>query len=116
MAGCTAVRTPKRAYRYKDAARKYLQHFMYICDAMNRIADDGLWDEKQGFFMDCANQFGRLQVFSMVGLVPLFAIEEIAQTGRGHPESFYDLYGFLRWFAATGAISSPTTPTSTSTS
>ncbi|HEX2804764.1 MAG TPA: glucosidase, partial [Kineosporiaceae bacterium] len=47
----------ERAYRYNDAARKYLQHFMYICDAMNRVADDGLWDDAQGFFMDCANRF-----------------------------------------------------------
>ena len=88
----------EEAFKYKDAARKYLQHFMYICDAMNKIADDGLWDEKQGFFMDCANQYGRLQVFSMVGLVPLFAIEQIAQTVTD-TELFYDLYGFLRWFA-----------------
>ena len=86
------------AYRYNDAARKYLQHFMYICDAMNRIANDGLWDETRAFFMDCANRFGRLQVFSMVGLVPLFAIEEIAQQ-VSNPESFYELFGFLRWFA-----------------
>jgi hypothetical protein len=87
-----------RAYRYNDAARKYLQHFMYICDAMNRVANDGLWDDAQGFFMDCANGFGRLDVFSMVGLVPLFAIEEIAQPVTD-PESFYQLFGFLRWFA-----------------
>jgi hypothetical protein len=85
-------------YRYRDAARKYLQHFMYICDAMNRIATDGLWDDVQGFFMDCANRFGRLQVFSMTGLVPLFAVEEIAQPVV-NPDSFYELFGFLRWFA-----------------
>jgi hypothetical protein len=87
-----------RVYRYRDAARKYLQHFMYICDAMNRIADQGLWDEDHGFFMDCAHRFGRLHVFSMTGLVPLFATEEIAQAVND-PESFYDLFGFLRWFA-----------------
>ena len=88
----------ERAYRYNDAARKYLQHFMYICDAMNRIGMNGLWDDAQGFFMDCANHFGRLQVFSMVGLVPLFAVEEVHQRVR-NPDSFYELYGFLRWFA-----------------
>ena len=87
-----------RAYRYNDAARKYLQHFMYICDAMNRIGTNGLWDDAQGFFMDCANHFGRLQVFSMVGLVPLFAVEEVHQRVR-NPDSFYELYGSLRWFA-----------------
>jgi hypothetical protein len=71
---------------------------MYICSAMNRLAKDGLWDEDAGMFMDCANSYGRLGVFSMVGFVPLFAIEQIAQKVTD-TESFYDLYGFLRWFA-----------------
>ncbi len=86
------------AYQYKDCARKYLQHFMFICDAMNRAGDDGLWDESQGFFMDRARGYGRIPIFSAVGLVPLFAIERIRQRVTA-PESFYELYGFLRWFA-----------------
>jgi hypothetical protein len=86
------------AYKYNDAARKYLQHFMYICSAMNRLGKDGLWDSNSQFFMDCANKYGRLPVFSMVGFVPLFAVEGIAQQVTD-PESFYDLCGFLRWFA-----------------
>jgi hypothetical protein len=87
-----------RDLRYKDAARKYLLHFMFLCDAMNRVAHDGLWDDAQGFFMDCANRYGRLPVFSMTGLVPLFAVEEITQPVT-NPESYYELFGMLRWFA-----------------
>ncbi|MBU0966101.1 MAG: glucosidase [Proteobacteria bacterium] len=85
------------AFQYKDSLRKYLEHFMFICDAMNKLAADGLWDEQNNFFMDCANKYGRLRVYSMVGLVPLFAIEQISQKVTD-PDSFYDLYGFLRWF------------------
>lgn len=85
-------------YQYKDGARKYLQHFMFICSAMNQLGDEGLWDDEEGFFMDCANKYGRLKVFSMVGLVPLFAIEQISQKVSA-PTSFYEIYGFLRWFA-----------------
>jgi hypothetical protein len=87
-----------QAYQYKDCARKYLQHFMYLCSAMNHVGREGLWDDQLGFFMDSANNYGRLRVFSMVGLVPLFAVEHIARPVTD-PDSFYDLYGFLRWFA-----------------
>ena len=87
----------QEAYQYKDAARKYLQHFTYICAAMNKLADNGLWDEQAGFFMDCANNYGRLPVFSMVGFIPLFAVEQITQRVTD-TESFYDLYGWLKWF------------------
>ena len=38
----------ERAYRYNDAARKYLQHFMYICDAMNRIGTNGAVGRRAG--------------------------------------------------------------------
>ncbi len=90
----------EESYVYRDAARKYLQHFMYMGAAMNAVADEGLWDATQGFFMDCANEYGRLNVFSLVGLVPLFAIEQIGhRVSTSNPESFYDLYGFVKWFA-----------------
>jgi hypothetical protein len=82
---------------YNDLSRKYLQHFMYICIAINKIGDNGLWDNDSQFFMDCANSFGRLKVFSMVGLTPLFATEFISQKITD-PKSFYELYGFVKWY------------------
>lgn len=84
-------------YTFNDSARKYLQHFMFICDAMNRIGE-GIWDSESGFFMDSAREpYGRLKVFSMVGLIPLFATEFISQKVND-TESFYGLYGFIKWF------------------
>jgi hypothetical protein len=82
---------------YNDLARKYMQHFMYISAAVNKIGDNGLWDNDSQFFMDCANNFGRIKVFSMVGLTPLFATEFISQKVTD-PKSFYELYGFIKWY------------------
>jgi hypothetical protein len=82
---------------YRDLVRKYLLHFIYICDSMNRIGNDGLWDPDKKFFFDCANKFGRLHAFSSVGLVPLFAAEEIGQD-LGDPESFNSIQGMVGWF------------------
>jgi hypothetical protein len=67
---------------YEDVATKFLEHFMYIAEAMNNIAGEGieLWDEDDEFFYDVLHlgetKF-RLKVRSMVGLIPLFAVETI---------------------------------------
>ena len=39
---------------YEDVATKFLEHFLYIADAMNNLGDDGiaLWDEHDGFYYD----------------------------------------------------------------
>lgn len=83
-----------------DLERKYLQHFIYVCDAMNHIGDDGLWDEQAGFFFDTTKKYGRLPIYSAVGLIPLFVIEEICanMTLKYRSDSFYSLIGTLRWF------------------
>jgi hypothetical protein len=72
---------------YEDVATKFLEHFFYIAHAMNdRPAvrgDDGidLWDEDEGFYYDVLHlptgehQF--LRVRSLVGLIPLLAVETI---------------------------------------
>jgi hypothetical protein len=89
--------TGSGTWTYNDSARKYLQHFLYICDAMNRSGNGGVWDETEGFFMDCTRNHGPVRVFSMVGLAPLFATEFISQN-VGTADSFYGLYGFIKWF------------------
>jgi hypothetical protein len=63
---------------YEEIAFKFIQHFMWISYAMDRIGDqhDEMWDEKDGFFYDLLrtpDQAVRLKVRSMVGLLPLFA-------------------------------------------
>jgi hypothetical protein len=64
---------------YEEMAFKFVQHFMWIAYAMDRIGDnhDEIWDEQDGFFYDVLRlpngQATRLKVRSMVGLLPLCA-------------------------------------------
>ena len=64
---------------YEEIAFKFIQHFMWIAYAMDRIGEhhDEMWDEKDGFFYDLLRlpdgQAVRLKVRSMVGLLPLCA-------------------------------------------
>ena len=63
---------------YEEIAFKFIQHFMWISYAMDRIGEnhDEMWDEQDGFFYDLLrtpDQAVRLKVRSMVGLLPLCA-------------------------------------------
>jgi hypothetical protein len=63
---------------YEDIASKFFEHFIAIADAMNSLGGTGLWDEEDGFYYDRFLVDGRvvpLRVRSMVGLVPLLAVE-----------------------------------------
>ncbi len=63
---------------YEDIASKFFEHFLYIASAMNRLGGDGLWDDQDGFFYDRLQMPDGskipMQVRSMVGLIPLFAV------------------------------------------
>ena len=66
---------------YEDLASKFFEHFLYIADAMTNIGGRGidLWSEEDEFYYDvlCLPD-GRnlpLRVRSMVGLIPIFAVE-----------------------------------------
>jgi len=62
----------------EDLASKFFEHFVAIADAMNTLGGTGLWDEEDGFYYDQLRIGGRqipLRVRSLVGLVPLFAVE-----------------------------------------
>jgi hypothetical protein len=64
---------------YEDYAFNFLQHFVWIAYAMNRIGEheDEMWDEQDGFFYDVLRlpdgSGMRLKIRSMVGLLPLCA-------------------------------------------
>ncbi|WP_306535171.1 glucosidase [Geobacter sp.] len=64
---------------YEEIAFKFIQHFMWISYAMDRIGEnkDEMWDEEDGFFYDLLRlpdgQAMRLKVRSLVGLLPLCA-------------------------------------------
>ena len=86
---------------YEDVASKFFEHFVYIAHAINVHGSEGLalWDEEDGFFYDAIHLPGGeqhyLKVRSMVGLIPLFAVETL------EPETIARLPGFQRrmqWF------------------
>ena len=68
---------------YEHVASKFWEHFLYIANAMTHIGSDGfgLWDEEDGFFYDVLHlpdgRYVPLKVRSMVGLIPLFAVQTI---------------------------------------
>ncbi|GAO44497.1 MGH1-like glycoside hydrolase domain-containing protein [Flavihumibacter petaseus] len=68
---------------YADMATKFFEHFIYIARAMNLIGekDIKLWDEEDQFYYDVLKKPDgtemKLRVRSMVGLIPLFAVEVI---------------------------------------
>ena len=86
---------------YEDVASKFWEHFIYIAHAMSHRGDDsmGLWNEEDGFFYDVlklpdGSQFP-MKIRSMVGLIPLFAVETL------EPEILDQLPDFkrrLEWF------------------
>lgn len=86
---------------YEDIATKFFEHFLYIANAMNHIGDIDaeLWDEEDSFFYDVLHlpndQHLKLKIRSLVGLIPLLAIETI------EPKDLELLPGFkkrLEWF------------------
>jgi len=64
---------------YEDIAYRFLEHFVWITYAMDRIGDqhNQMWDSEDGFFYDVLRlpngDAMRLKVRSMVGLLPLCA-------------------------------------------
>jgi hypothetical protein len=82
-----ALELAKQNPAYEDVASKFLEHFVYISRAMNSIGAEGggqgmeLWDRRDGFYYDVLHtpsggQFP-MRVRSMVGLIPLFAVETL---------------------------------------
>jgi hypothetical protein len=86
---------------YEDLASKFWEHFIYIAHAMSHRGHNsiGLWNEEDGFFYDVLKlpdgaQFP-MKIRSMVGLIPLFAVETL------EPEVLDRLPDFkrrLEWF------------------
>jgi len=72
---------------YEDIALKFLEQFIWITYAMDRIGEhhDEMWDSKDGFFYDLLHlpngDAMRLKVRSLVGLLPLCASTVVEATG-----------------------------------
>src|SRR5207302_808235 len=68
---------------YEDMASKFFEHFIGITDAMNSLGGTGLWDEEDGFYYDQLKVDGQmipLRTRSLVGLMPLIAVENLETT------------------------------------
>jgi hypothetical protein len=80
---------------YEDVASKFFEHFVFISDAMNNLGNTQteLWNEHDGFYYDVLHLNGHqfpIKIRSLVGLVPLFAVETIEE------ESLKNLPDFRR--------------------
>ena len=68
---------------YEDLATKFFEHFLYIATAINNLGaeDHCLWNQEDGFYYDVLHkeEGGHipLKIRSLVGLIPLLAVETI---------------------------------------
>ena len=65
---------------YQDLATKFFEHFLYIAQSMTNMGSEGigLWDEEDKFYYDALHlddEYFPLKIRSIVGLIPLFAVE-----------------------------------------
>jgi len=86
---------------YETMATKFFEHFVYIGGAMKRMGgrDYQMWDETDGFFYDILRfpdgRFEKFAVRSLVGLIPLYAIEVIDEEAEQNLPTFLTS---IKWF------------------
>jgi hypothetical protein len=79
---------------YQDIATKFFEHFLRIAGAMTNCGGKGhsLWDSEDGFFYDALHlpneSIVPLKVRSIVGLLPLLAVETLEQEGMEKLSTF----------------------------
>jgi hypothetical protein len=78
-----ALELAQHNHVYEDIATKFFEHFLHIAEAMSNLGEAGigLWDDEDQFFYDVLHlpddRMVPLKVRSMVGLIPLFAVETL---------------------------------------
>lgn len=88
---------------YQDSATKFFEHFLRIASAMVNPERKGysLWCNQDGFFYDALHVKGRevipLRIRSLVGLLPLFAVETIELS---HLEALPIFKERMDWFTS----------------
>jgi hypothetical protein len=98
-----ALELTRRDPSYEDMATKFFEHFVYIAHAMNTMGmeDVDLFDEEDGFYYDVlhhtdgTNEF--LRVRSMVGLIPLLAVDTMDEAQYAGLNDFEQR---IEWFLA----------------
>ncbi len=88
---------------YEQLATKFFEHFVYIGAAMKKMGgrDYQLWDEGDGFFYDVLRfpngEFHKLRLRSLVGIIPLFAIEILSKADlEPHPDFLNNVEWFIK--------------------
>jgi hypothetical protein len=96
-----AIELARQDAAYEDVATKFFEHFLYIAGAINDIGGMGisLWDEEDQFFYDVLRspngEARPLKVHSLVGLIPLLAVETL---GAGTMEQLSSFSSRMDWF------------------
>ncbi len=86
---------------YEDVTTKFLEHFVYIAESLNRIGENwtGSWDDEEGFFYDVLSmpdgRFIPVKVRSLVGLSTLFATLVLK---KEQLEKLPEFHRRLKWF------------------
>ncbi|MDQ3335368.1 MAG: glucosidase [Myxococcota bacterium] len=88
---------------YESMATKFLQHYVIVAYAMKHMGtrDHALFDSEDGFFYDVllkpSGEYERFRVRSLVGLIPMFAVERLESAWL---EPFKEFKANLDWFLA----------------
>jgi hypothetical protein len=96
-----ALELSKENKTYEALATKFFQHYAYIAAAMKQmgVGDVNLWDEQDKFFYDVLRYadgtYQKFRVRSLVGLIPLYAIERLEEDWI---EPFHEFRMSLHWF------------------
>jgi hypothetical protein len=96
-----ALELAKENKAYEALATKFFEHYIYIGAAMKKMGSYHyqLWDEEDSFFYDVLRypngEFHKFRVRSLVGLIPLYAIERLEETWI---EPFTEFRMNLHWF------------------
>ncbi len=86
---------------YEGLATKFFQHYIYVAAAMKKMGSSELqlWDDEDGFFYDVLRYPNghqeRFRVRSLVGLIPLFAVERLELKWIA---PFKEFTANLQWF------------------
>jgi len=98
-----ALELAKENKAYENLAFKFFEHFLYIGAAMKDRGGKGyeLWDEQDGFFYDVLEfpdgSFHKFRVRSLVGLIPLFAIERLEEDWiKPFPEFYKNFHWVMK--------------------
>jgi hypothetical protein len=87
---------------YSGLATKFFEHYVYIGAAMKHAGGRNfeLWSERDGFFYDVLRypdgSYQKFRVRSLVGLIPLYAVERLPEEAlQPHPSFQANLNWFL---------------------